>query len=418
MTVVPITSTLNRIMIADLHLSALLVGLLIACPYLLSPLQVVIGNWADKNPLWGRHRSPWMVLGGLMAAFGSYFTAHAVFLFRENFALGLLASLVTFTVWGVGVNIASVSYLSLISELSKEEAGWRNRAVSVMWTAMIIFIILTALTLSHMLEPYSREALYTAFGTVWLVATFFILIGSAGVEPAATGGTVKNKAENPWVAFRLLAENAAAQRFFVYLLLVLISLHAQDVLLEPFGAEVLAMPVARTSRLTSLWGIGLLSTLTAGVLVVRRYGKKFCANLGGVVAAVAFGLIISAGLVQNERFFMGAVFLLGLGGGLMTISNLSFMLDMTVPQAAGLYIGAWGMADFLGRALGTIFSGLLRDLLYQLTGQPVVGYSAVFGLEIIGLLVAIWLFRAISVEEFQQSAEMHLPDVLAIVGGD
>ncbi|MCX6044314.1 MAG: BCD family MFS transporter [Chloroflexi bacterium] len=416
MTVVPITSTLNRIMIADLHLSALLVGLLIACPYLLSPLQVVIGNWADKNPIWGRHRSPWMVLGGLMAAFGSYFTAHAVFLFPENFILGLLVSLVTFTVWGVGVNIASVSYLSLISELSKEEAGWRNRAVSVMWTAMIISIILTALTLSHMLESYSREALYTAFGAVWLVSAFLVLIGSAGIEPAAVGRVVKNKAENPLIAFRLLTENVAARRFFVYLLLVLVSLHAQDVLLEPFGAEVLEMPVAMTSRLTSLWGVGLLLTLTVGVLLVRRFGKKFCANLGSLVAALAFALIISAGAAHNERFFMGSVFLLGLGGGLMTISNLSFMLDMTIPQAAGLYIGAWGMADFLGRATGTIFSGLLRDLLYGLTGQPGIGYSVVFGLEIVGLLVAIWLFRAISVEEFRQSAEVHLHDVLAMVG--
>lgn len=416
-TVVPITSTLNRIMIADLHLSALLVGLLVACPYLFSPLQVVIGNWADKNPIWGRHRSPWMVLGGLMAAFGSYFTAHAIFLFQSNFVLGLLASLLAFTIWGIGVNIASVSYLSLVSELSVADVNWRNRAVSVMWTAMIIFIILTALMLARMLEPYSREALYTAFGVVWLVAILCVLVGAAGVEPATVAGrAVKNKAENPLVAFRLLANNPAALRFFVYLLLVLISIHAQDVLLEPFGGEVLQMPVAMTSRLTSIWGVGLLITLTGGMLLVRRYGKKKCANMGGALAALAFALIIGAGLIHNVRFFMGAVFLLGLGGGIMTISNLSFMLDMTLPQAAGLYIGAWGVADFIGRAIGTILSGFLRDLLYQVTGQAIVGYSVVFGLEIIGLLMAILLFRHISVDEFRRNAELHLHDVLAMVG--
>jgi len=413
-TVVPITSTLNRIMIADLGLSALLVGILVAFPYLLSPLQVVIGNWADKNPIWGRHRSPWMVLGGLMAAFGSYLSAHAVFLFEQDFALGVLASLATFTVWGMGVNIASVSYLSLVSEISPEGSGWRNRAVSVMWTAMILFIIATSLALAYLLEPFSRDALYTAFGLVWLVACVLVLVGSAGVEPAATGQTPKNKADNPLTSFRLLADNPAALRFFVYLLIVLISIHAQDVLLEPFGAEVLGMSVATTSRLASIWGVGLLLTLTAGTPLVRRYGKKNCANVGGAVAALAFALIIITGWLGNAGLFMGAVLLLGLGGGLMTISNLSFMLDMTVPQAAGLYIGAWGVADFVGRAIGTIFSGLLRDVLYQLTGQVIIGYSVVFGLEIIGLLLAIWLFRDISVAEFRRNAEVNRQDVLAL----
>ena len=88
-TAVPINSTLNRIMITDLNLPALLVGVLVALPYLLSPLQVAAGAWADHHTLWGRHRSPWILIGGLMAAFGGYLAAHAVVLMGENFALGL-----------------------------------------------------------------------------------------------------------------------------------------------------------------------------------------------------------------------------------------------------------------------------------------------------------------------------------------
>ncbi|MCB0127373.1 MAG: PucC family protein, partial [Caldilineaceae bacterium] len=128
-----------------------------------------------------------------------------------------------------------------------------------------------------------------------------------------------------------------------------------------------------------------------------------------------FAAIIITGLLQNVSLFMGAVFLLGLGGGLMTISNLSFMLDMTIPQAAGLYIGAWGVANFAGQALGSILSGLLRDLLYQLTGHVLSGYLLVFGLEVVGLLIAIGLFRTISVEEFRRNAEVRLADVLALM---
>lgn len=416
-TVVPVTSTLNRIMIADMHLSALLVGILISLPYLLSPFQVIVGDWADKRLLWGRHRSPWMVIGGLMAAFGSYMTAHTIFWMQDNFLLGLLAAFGIFAVWGIGVNVASVSYLSLVSESGEENANWRSRAVSFMWTAMILSTIATSLGLSRMLETYSEEALYTAFGVIWLIACLLILFGSSGIEAAADPNrVVHHTANNPLTAFRLLIKNQSARRFFFYLLLVLISIHAQDVLLEPFGAEALHMAVAQTSRLTSIWGMGVFVTLVGGLWLVRRLGKKRSANIGALVTAVAFTAIIFTGLAADVRSFTAAVFVLGLGGGLMTVSNLSFMLDMTVPQAAGLYIGAWGVANFAGQALGNIISGLMRDLFYGVTGNVLVGYVAVFAMEVVGLLIAIWLFRTISVEEFRRDAEVRIHDVLALAG--
>lgn len=418
-TVLPVTSTLNRIMIADMQISALLVGLLIALPYLLSPLQVLVGNWADQHALWGLHRSPWIVMGGLMASFGGYLTAHAAYWMDANFWPGLLACIVVFSVWGLGVNMASVSYLSLLSEMSGDDEGWRSRTVSIMWTAMIISVIILSLALSIMLDPYSPTALYTSFGVVWLLASACVLIGSSNIEPAPVVGSIrKHSADSPVEALRLIMQNTSARRFFFYLVLVLVSIHAQDVLLEPYGAEVLQMPVAATSRLTSIWGLGVLVTLTSGVLLIRRMGKKRSANLGALIAAAAFGLIIIAGVMQVPQLFGVSVFLLGLGGGLMTVSNLSFMLDMAVPQAAGLYMGAWGVANFAGQALGSILSGLIRDVAYYLSGSILSGYVIVFSLEIIGLLGAVWLLRTISVVQFQQEAEMRLQDLLTAVGPD
>jgi len=416
-TVLPVTSTLNRIMIADMGISAFVVSVLIALPYLLSPLQVSIGHWADTHPLWGRHRSPWIVIGGLLAAFGSYLTAHAAYLLDVQFGAGLLVSLVVFGAWGVGVNMASVSYLSLVSELSEDNSGWRSRAVSVMWTAMIGSVILFSLVLSTMLDPFSRTALHTAFGVIWLTASLLVLLGATDLEPAPSPGTRhRHSATNPLAAFRLLADNPSARRFFGYLTLVLVSIHAQDVLLEPFGAEALALPVAMTSRLTAVWGLGVLITLIGGLWIMQRLGKKQSANLGAVIAAVAFLLISLAGWRQQPYLFVGAVYLLGLGGGLMTVSNLSFMLDMTVPQAAGLYVGAWGVANFAGQALGVVFSGFLRDLMYYLTGNVMIGYVVVFGLEIVGLLCAIWLFRTISVAQFRRDADVQLHEIMALAG--
>ncbi len=244
-----------------------------------------------------------------------------------------------------------------------------------------------------------------------------VLVGASNLEPASVPGRdVQNSADNPVTAMRTLAVNPSAQRFFLYLLLVLISIHAQDVLLEPYGAEVLGMSVSQTSRLTSIWGVGVLLTLVGGLPLLRRIGKKPTANIGAFGAALGFGLIVLAGVVGGPSMLMFAVLVLGLGGGLMTVANLSFMFDMTIPEAAGLYIGAWGVANFAGQALGSITSGALRDVTLALTGQPFYGYALVFGLEIVGLMLAVYLFRTISVSQFRRDAELRLSDVLALSG--
>jgi BCD family chlorophyll transporter-like MFS transporter len=415
-TVLPIQSTLNRIMIADMGFPALLVGLLISLPYLLSPIQVMMGAWSDKTPIWGLHRSPWMVLGGLMAAFGCYGAGHAIYWMETDFALGLLAAVAVFTVWGLGVNIASVSYLSLATELAGQHSGWRSRSVSIMWTAMILSYIVLGILLGRWLEPFSRETLFAVFGGVWLASVLMVLVGSVRVEPQASGRTVQHSADNPVTAIQVVMANPSAQRFFVYLVLVLVSIHAQDVLLEPFGAEVLGMSVAQTSRLSSIWGIGVFVTLLGGIPLVRYWGKKPSANAGALVAAAGFASIVLCGALGTVPGFMFAILLLGLGAGLMTVANLSFMMDMVIPEAAGLYMGAWGVANFAGQAIGNILSGGLRDLAFWLTRDPIVGYSVVFGLEVVGLFIAIWLFRTISVEQFHRDAEVRLADVLAVAG--
>ncbi len=413
-TVVPVTSTLNRVMIADMQMPVTLVAILVALPYLLSPLQIFLGNWSDRHPAADYHRTPWILLGGLLAATGSYFTVHVAYLLDSNFMLGLGAAVVVFCLWGAGINAASVSYLSLVTDLADEEG--RSRAVSIMWTAMIAATIVTAYALSRMLATFSKETLYTAFGAIWFVSIIFVLVGSYRIEPRASARTARpsNSADDPLLVLRLLALNPQARRFFLYLMIVLISIHAQDVVLEPFGAKALGMSVAATSRLTSIWGVGIFITLLAGILFVKRFGKKTGANVGAYVTAVAFASIISAGLLGQSNLFIGSVFLLGLGGGLMTVSNLSFMLDMTVPQAAGLYIGAWSVANFAGQAIGNVISGLLYDMFFWLTGNPLMGYSAVFSLEIVGLLLAVWLFRSISVEQFRRQAEVRLHTVLSL----
>ena len=161
MTLVPINSTLNRVMIKELALSATLVSILAVLPYLFSPIQVAIGAYSDKHPILGYRRTPYILLGLLLNVAGLALAPSVVYIMPENFGLGLLLSILVFGAWGMGYNFASVSYLSLATELSGEKE--RSKTIAVMFFFMILGIILTAIGLSNLLETYSPEIIKSSF---------------------------------------------------------------------------------------------------------------------------------------------------------------------------------------------------------------------------------------------------------------
>ena len=70
MTLVPINSTLNRVMIKELAFAATLVAVLASLPYLFSPIQVAIGSFSDRHPILGYRRTPYILIGLLLCVFG------------------------------------------------------------------------------------------------------------------------------------------------------------------------------------------------------------------------------------------------------------------------------------------------------------------------------------------------------------
>ncbi|MEW6180278.1 MAG: BCD family MFS transporter [Chloroflexota bacterium] len=402
MTLVPINSTLNRVMIKELGISAALVSLLASLPYLFAPIQVMIGSYSDRHPILGWRRSPYIALGLLLCVAALGVAPFAVFTMPENPPAGLALTLLTFAAWGMGYNLAAVSYFSLASELTGEQG--RSRTVAVMMTLMIISIIFTAATLSRLLVDYSPEQLQTAFLYVAGAALLLGVMGLFGLEPRHTqpSQNVPDEERTGWRStLQVVFANPVARRFFFYLILMLAAILGQDVLLEPFAAQAFDLPVAATTRITSIWGTCMLITLASASLLERRMGKRRVAQIGGITAVVAFLLISLSAVLKTGAVFYGGVVLLGLGSGLATVSNLSLMLDMTT-ERVGLYIGAWGIANALSRLIGTLSSGVLRDLIGLLTGSPLAGYEMVFLLFAVSLSVSLFLLRRITVQGFQE----------------
>jgi len=405
MTLVPINSTLNRVMIKELSISATIVAILASLPYLFSPIQVAIGSYSDRHPILGFRRTPYILVGLILCVLGVIVSPQVAFLMAKNFPLGLLMGLLAFGAWGMGYNLSAVSYLSLASELSGEKG--RGKTIATMWFMMITSIIVTAIALSHMVDPYTPAALIRAFGYVAGSALILGLLGLLRLEPRSTpleGGTPSETYTIKQMSTAITA-NPVARTFFIYLLLLLAAILGQDVLLEPFGAQAFGMSVRETTSITSVWGtFVLLAILIAGFLE-GRISKRIVAQFGNVGALLGFVIIVISGIIVNKGIFYTGVTLLGIGTGFSTVANLSLMFDLTVPGMVGLYIGAWGFSNALSRLTGSVLGGVVRDVVTQATGLALSGYLVVFSIEALMLLVAAIMLYRIDVNAFQKQVQ-------------
>lgn len=404
MTLVPINSTLNRVMIKELAISATIVAILASLPYLFAPIQVAIGSYSDRHPIFGFRRTPYILVGLILCVFGLTVSPYVAFLMKDHLALGILAGILAFGAWGMGYNLSSVSYLSLATELSGEKG--RGKTIAIMWFMMIVSIIVTAIAVGQMVDPYTPHALIRAFGYVAASALILGLLGLIRLEPRASSSS---SAQSDTYTVRemtsAITANPVARLFFVYLLLLLAAILGQDILLEPFGAEAFGMTVTQTTRITSIWGTFVLVAIIVAGLLEGRLAKKFIAQLGNLGALAGFIVIVLSGIIISKDIFYTGVTLLGIGTGLSTVANLSLMFDFTVPGMVGLYIGAWGFSNALSRLTGSILGGVVRDVVTQATGIALSGYLVVFSIEALMLLAAAIMLTRIDVKKFKKDVQ-------------
>lgn len=409
---VPITSTLNRVMIKELGLLATLVAIFTSLPYLFSPIQVAIGSFSDTHPLWGRRRTPYILIGLILCAGGLALSPYAAFAFQTNPALGVILSIIAFGGWGMGFNFATVSYFSLASELSGEKG--RSRTIAIMFFFMIVSIIVTAATLSRMLDPYSPEILARAFLVIAGISLVLGIVGLIGLEPRYDPtATHPEGPRHSWGSMiTTLTQNRQALLFFIYLILMLAAILGQDILLEPFAATAFKMTPSQTTRITEIWGTFTLICLIVAGLLEGRVNKRLIVQIGSLGAFAAFVIIIVSGFIANTSLFYIGVSLLGLATGLATVSNLSLMLDMTTVGQVGVFIGAWGMADAVARLTGNLLGAGIRDLVTRTPDYAILGYASALGALALMLLASLVILRMIDVSAFQTRAGVPQPSVV------
>jgi len=428
MTLVPIDSTLNRVMIKELSISATLFAILSSLPYIFAPVQVAIGAYSDRHPIMGFRRTPYILVGLLLCVVSLILLPPVAFLMDKNFGLGVLAGIFAFGAWGMGYNLSAVSYLSLASELSGEKE--RGKTIATMWFMMIVAIILTAITLGHLVDPYTPAALIRAFEDVAAAALLLGLIGLIKLEPRSTplvppmfyaagsaigteelqkGGDESRASAAETYTLKQMSDvimsNPAAKTFFIYLLLLLVGILGQNILLEPFAGQAFGLSVGQsTSRVNEIWGTFVLVSIIIAGLLDGRISKRIVAQVGNIGSLIGFIIIVVSGILADKGIFYNGITVLGFGTGLCTVANLSLMFDFTVPGLVGLYIGAWGFSNALSRLTGNVLGGVVFDVLKSVTGSALTGYLVVFVIEGLLLLVAAIMLSRIDVNAFQQQA--------------
>ncbi len=414
-TFVAINSVLNRIMINDMNIPATVVALMVISPYLLSPVQIWIGQYSDTHPILGYRRTPYIALGITLSMVGMMLTPHAALLMNRDFGPGFALGLVVFFIWGMGYNLSVVSYLSLASDLFEEQQ--RSRVIALMWVMMFIGIISSARLLGSSLEPYSDAQLIRSFCTAGMIGMGLIVLGLVGLEPRYQTVRLK-KRYSQRVAIQAVITNPQARRFFLYLILLLAAILGQDLLLEPFGARAFGLNIEQSTMLTAIWGSAtLFSLLLYGLALSRWMSKKTGAMLGATLAALGMLLIAVSGMLQMPFIFFPGIVMLGLGTGIATTTNLALMLDMTTPERAGLFIGAWGVADALARGTGYLLGGVGRDVITLVSSNPLGGYISVYLIDALILCCSLLLLRSIDVKAFREEQEQpSLTQVMAVAG--
>ena len=396
-----IGGTLNRIMIADIGLPASLVGLFFAIPLLISPMRVWLGYRSDGFPIFGRRREPYMVIGFLLAGIGiMMITVISTSVGKANFSL-IAGVLLAFALYGLGRNLAHNSFQALIAD--KFKGDQRPRAVTGYEVATMIGLIAGAGGLGGALKTYDPGKLVQVALGVAIIALLLTILGSVGQEPRsdATKKATTNARESSFAnsVKTLILPDQQVRRFFILVFFTMVGTLAQDVLLEPYGALVLGMPVGDTTRLTQFWGIGVLvSMLISGTVLIKWLGHMRVLRIGIIASILVFVGIIIAGIMGNVGLFNSLVLVMGLGTGLAGAGMLSGIVNFTTTIRAGLLMGVWGMANQIGHAFGSLMGGGVVDVVQSATGgNAFAAYATVFALESVMLVTALWLSTRLDV---------------------
>ncbi|EAQ07566.1 PucC family protein [Yoonia vestfoldensis] len=407
MAAVMLLGTLNRVMIVELNIASTLVALMIAIPVLVAPFRALVGFKSDNyRSAIGWKRIPYLWFGTMWQFGGLAIMPMALLVLSGDRTLdvdwaGYVGAGLAFLLTGVGMHMTQTAGLALAADRATDET--RPRVVALLYVMNLVGMAISALIIGALLRDYSALRLVQVVqGTA--VATLILNMIALWKQERVNPMTKAQRAE-PTPSFREawgdLAKGGDAGRLLAVVFIGTMAFSMQDVLLEPYGGEIMGLSVSATTLLTAMWACGALVgfALAARWLAASLDPFRMCAR-GLLAGVLAFSLVIFAAPIGSSALFYLGAGMIGFGSGLFGVSTLTAAMTMpTIGRAGrGLALGAWGAAQATGAGLSIFIGGTLRDLVNHAAGNgilgealatPATGYSVVYHTEIALLFITM-----------------------------
>lgn len=431
---------LNRIMIKELAIPATIAAGAIAMHQFVAPARLWFGQLSDAKPLRGYHRTGYVWIGSLLFTLAAFLAVQVMWQLGNSMQAGWTGQTwawtaimaLVFALYGIALSASSTPFAALLVDISDENN--RSKLVGVVWSMLMIGIVVGAI-LSSALLPQPVGSSCQALGTTDLsllkaaVDRLFLIVPAVvlGLSLFATFGVERKysrfadrsrlvEREDQITlgrAVRVLTASPQTGLFFTFLLFMTISLFMQDAVMESYGGQVFGMCVSDTTKLNAFWGTGtLLGISLSGFAITPRLGKKQTARLGCIMVGLCLILVLLTGFTANPKLLQYGLLLFGFASGVTTTGAISLMLDLTAAETAGTFIGAWGLAQALARAIATVLGGAVLDIGKLLFTNLTLAYGLVFSIQAIGMFSAVWLLSRVNVSEFRTDTKAAIAAVM------
>jgi BCD family chlorophyll transporter-like MFS transporter len=401
-----LVGTLNRVMIVEMGVAAWLVALMVSLPVLSAPFRAFVGFRSDtyRSPL-GWRRVPFVWFGSLLQFGGLAIMPFALLILSGDAVngpawIGHVGAALAILLVGAGMQTTQTAGLALATDLAPEAT--RPRVVALMYVMLLLGMVCSGLAFGALLSDFSSKRLIQVVQGAAVVTAILNLVAVWKQEPRDPNRG-KAKVEREFLPmWRAFIQNRRARRFLWAVGLGTAAFNMQDIVLEPYGGEILHLSVSATTTLTALLAGGALCAFFLAARSLARGTDPYrVAAYGALAGLPAFAAVIFAAPLESEWLFRAGATLIGFGGGLFAVGTLTAAMGMDERDHVGLALGAWGAIQATAAGISIAAGGAIRDIISTLASEGLLGealttsatgYSFVYHIEmylLFATLVAI-----------------------------
>jgi MFS transporter, BCD family, chlorophyll transporter len=395
MSLVLLVGTLNRVMIVELDVPASLVGIMISMPLMFAPFRALIGFRSDthRSEL-GWKRVPFIYRGTMIQFGGLSIMPFALLVLSGGGNAGQVpawvgqsAAALSFLLVGIGLHTTQTVGLALATDLASVDS--RPKVVGLMYTMLLFGTIASALIFGVLLENFTPARLIQVIqgAAVATLVLNSVALWKQEARGRSRAGSAPQRPPSFTASWESFIQGGQAVRRLLAVGLGTMAFSMEDVLLEPYGGQILHLSVGETTKLTATLAIGGLLGFGLASRVLSRGADPFrMASYGALLGIPAFAAVILAAPMASPMLFALGTLLIGFGAGLFGHGTLTATMNLAPPEQTGLALGAWGAVQASAAGVAIALGGIIRDLVATTMTQSSLdagaAYNTVYAIEI------------------------------------